>query len=948
MDNKLYLIKFTDSQIKGPYTSAQVFDLIYEAILNGKELICEYPSGQWIEIGKEKKFFDAFLGQINIDKNNTVVNQETAYFKQSSNFEDKNLRSENDATLIFDNKNNIIKNKDSYTQEEVSPLIPEAILAIEKRKETLKKQNNLSAFKNLITISIISVLAYYAYFYYTNKNTNIDKDTINIDRYKLTKNYMQIKLPSVDSEFYNPELSKKTTNDALNLILNDNIESYKKASELLFDALIYDTDNANALSLLAVSYARLFNVSKQDTEYINALNSLIQRAEKKDTNIQNISQAQILEKINLKDYKSALSIFDSVSYYIQTIDPSLLLIIAEVYFLKNDLNTAFKALNSLSQHENINLPRVYYLLGLINLINNQNSMAEANFNKALKINPKHSESEIELILLGVKNQKNTEILNYIDKNINNLSFQGISKLLYIVAKNQYITGKLKLAKQISEIALSFDNTNLLLKTLYEELGGDLNKFPSKVSSFSNYDLEQFEKFMIRGDYLFASQEFRDAILQYKMAASIKPKEILVWHKLGETYRKTYEYDKAIDAYNKVLEINKLYLPSLTKLARTYINVYNLNAAAENIKTARSIDPENPEVLFTLAYLYDTHGKYYEALKHYHEALVNDFSQVDAVFEIGRKYFLNKEYENAKLQFNKVISVQPNFYDAYVFLIQISSIIDHEYQFKKYIDELSRLFPNIAEINTAYAISLIEKQNIQEAQAQLDIASKKNKYSILTLSVKADLSKMLGNFKEAVKYLNTISIIAPYYFPAIMMRIQIFQELGDFENKEKELLYLSKLTPYYPNVFYQLAEIYYYSGKTESAITSLINQIEFQPNNFNAYTFLGELYLDQGKTQEAITLYRKLLSSNPKNPYGLFGMALASYYSQDYNTALTFIQQTKLIDSNINEIYLLECKIFDKLNSINEAIDRCSEFIRYAPNHYRVNEARELLRSLQRR
>jgi len=948
MDNNLYLVKFTSGEIKGPYSSSQVFDLIYEAILNGKELICEYPSGQWIEIGKEKKFFDAFLGQININKNNTIIDQNTVYFKDKISINSKVLSSESDSTIIYSNNSNIKKTNESYIEHEISPLIPEAIIAIEKRKDHLKKQNNKDVFKNLISVLLISLLAYTAYYYYEKTKKSTDIDAVNIDKYKITKNFVEIKLPSVDSEFYNPEQSKNYTSRAYALIMKDNIESYKKALELLNDAIIYDTDNAAALSLLAISYARLFKVSKKDTEYINALNSIIQRAEKKDTNIQNISQAQILEKINLKDYNSALSIFDNISYYIKTIDPNLLLSIAEVYILKNDYNTAYKALNSLSADENINLPRVYYLIGLINLHNKQNSIAETNFNKVLKLNPNHSEAQVELILLGLQKQKNTEILDFIVKNINNLSFINISSLLYIVAKNQYLIGKTKLSKQITEIALSFDNTNLLIKSLFEELGGDLNKFPNNEDSFSSYDLANFEKFMIRGDYLFSAQEYRDAILQYKMGTSIKPKEIIAWYKLAETYRKTYEYDKAIDTYKKALEINKLYLPALTKLARTYINIFNLEEAAENIKLAKSIDPENPDVLFTLGYLYDTHGKYYEALKHYHEALVNDFSQVDSVFEIGRKYFLNREYENAKLQFNKVISVQPNYYDAYVFLIQISSILDHEYQFKRYIDELSKLFPNIAEINASYAIALIEKQNIQEAQNQLDIATKKNKYSILTLSTKADLSKMLGKFKEAIKYLKTISIIAPYYFPAIMMRIQIYHELGDFENKEKELLYLSKLSPYYPNVFYQLAEIYYYSGKINDAITSLLNQIQFQPNNFNAFTFLGDLYLDQGRTEEAITLYRKLLAKNPKNPYGLFGMSLASYYNQDYDTAMAFLQQTKVVDSNINEIYLLECKIFDKLNNIYEAIDRCSEFIRSSPNHYRINEARDILRSLQKR
>lgn len=946
MTETLYLIKLKDGKIKGPYSKAQIFDLIYDSILEGKEQLCEYPSGQWFEIGAQKDFYEAFLGQIKIENNNTYIEQNTVMIENEEfNLENIDI-SPNESTIIYEKKNDLINVKDTFEDLEKSPLIPQSVISIEKRKTIYKRQTFFNKIKNILTILLITLASYYSYDYYTKMPKSKDTEIINIDNYSFKQEYIQIKLPEVDSADYNPSKSDNLMKKAQTLIIKDNIESFKKAIDLLHESILFDTTNMSALTLLTIAYARVFDVSEKNIEYTNAIKAILYRAQKGDTNLQNLTQAQILEKLIHNDYLKALDVFNNISSYIKTIDPNLLILLSEVYMRNNDYNTAYKALQNIANSDNNRFPRLYYLLGLINLSNNQKTLAETNFKKALEINKDHLASKVELILLGLEITKNTEILKFIKDNIENLSFTSVSKLLFFIAKNQFSIGKNKLAKQIAQIALNFDSTNNALKSLFQELGGDLEKFKTTDQSFNNLDLEKFEKFMIRGDFLFSSQDYRDAILQYKMATSIKPKDITAWFKLAETYRKTYEYDKAIDTYIESLKLNKFYLPSLSKLARTYIHIYDLDSALEYIKTAKNIDPQNPDVLFTLGYLYDTHGKEYEALKYYHESLVYDFSQVDALFELGKKYFKNRDYENARLQFKKVITVQPNFYPAYIYLIQISSIIDHEYQFKKYYEELLSLFPSIAEINAANAMALIEKQNISEAQAELDKAIRKNKYSIISLSTQANLDRLLGKYKEAIKYLNTISILAPYYFPAISMRINIYQELGDFESKENELIKLSKLTPYYPSVFYDLATMYYFSGKTSDAITSLKNQIEFQPNNFNAYVFLGDLYLDQGKTQDAISLFRQLLSKNPKNPFGLIGMAQSFYYAQDFDSAKTYIEQARIINSEIPEIYLLECKIFEKISQNIEALDRCSEFIRMSPTHYRVNEAKEILQRLQ--
>lgn len=949
MKEVLFLIKFEDGQIKGPYSNSQIFDLIYDAVLSGKERICEYPGGQWIDIGKDKKFYDAFMGQFKIDQNNTVLDQNTIIVEsdKSSLSSLENLSNKNDFTAIFDNKDKLIKVKENYISEENSPLIPEAVFTIEKRKELYKKENSLKKAKDIIFLIILAVSSYFIYNYYKQNPIKVEPERINIDSYSFSKNYLDIKLPEVESTEYKPNKANELFIKALSLINKDDLGSIKSALDILHEAVLYDVNNYSILSLISVAYSKLTGISRNDSEYINAINSIIYRAEKGDTNIQNLTQAQMYFKIINGDPSGALSVFTDVSKYIKTLDPLTLLVISEAYYYNKDYNSSYKALQNITNSENNQYPRAYYLMGLINLINKQTNLAEENFRTALKINEKHTGSKTQIILMGLEDKKNTEILKFIQDNIEELNFADVSKLLFLVGKNQFKVGKTKLAKKLIETSLDFDSTNKEAVVLFEEIGGDVKKYFKDKGFTEDVDLAKFQKFVIRGDYLFSNQDYRDAILQYRMATSVNPKDIIAWYKLGESYRKTYDSDKAIDSYKKVLEINKLFLPALTKLSRTYIDIYDLESASIYLKTAKNIDPDNPDVLYTLGFLYDKHGKEYEALKYFHQALVNDFSNVDCLYELGKRYFDSKDYEKARLQFEKIISVQPNYYGAYIYLVQISSITQHEFQFKKYIDGSLSLFPSIAEINASYAMAYMEKQNIQEAQKQLEIALSKNKYSIVSLLTFANLNRMLGNFKEAIKFLNTVSIIAPYYFQAISMRINLYKDLGDFENMEKELLSLSKLSPYYPGVFYELASLYFYSGKTTDAMTCLQNQIEFQPNNFDAYVFLGDLYLDQGKTSEAISLYRKLLSKNPKNPYGLVGMALSCYNSQDFECAQTFVSQARTLDSSIPEIYLLECKIFEKIDQKIEAMDRCSEFLRMAPDHYRIKEAKELLEKLQR-
>ncbi|MEI6079070.1 MAG: tetratricopeptide repeat protein [bacterium] len=971
MDKK-FLIKFKDDVVRGPFTESEIDDMIYESVLNGEEQIRAYPEGDWTDIGKIDHFYDAFLGAFEIQKNtnrdqkDTFVDSPTQTgLKEEGKTGIEQAKIEKTVVKVDKDQKNAEQEKEAtetqlYTREDIkeisdslikrknegiidpdqkSPIIPQAVIVSLEGPE--KQRTN-----PLIKLAIIagSILAVIAIVIMSSKSNRIASSVININGVKFEKAYIEIKLPAAEVTEYNPKEAKKLRDEAIDLIKQDDLAGYQKAAANLLRSFELDTANSSTLSYLAYSYSMLYYVSKRDAEYLNALKAIISRSEKIDPNIQTLSMAKIAYTNVQKDYGAGITTFNELLNSLKDpmkINNDVLLVTAEAAIGSNDYNSAFQIISRINKADGYKNPRSYYLEGIVRINNKELELAANAFNKALEINPNHFSSKVKLLELG-KDANLNSIFGFLKTNYKNMNHDDASICLYLLGNIMVQNNDVEKAKYFYEKSLEFSNENVKAMIAYEQLGGNVGKY-KKDNFLTSVPSAETGTFLMRGDELFHLQKYRDSSLQYRMAASLDPQNAMAWFKLGEAYRMTYEYSKAIDSYNESLKLDKMNINALVKLARVQTDLYKFKDAADNLKKAQEIDPENPDVLFSIGYLNDKRNAGdAEVIKYYHRAVANDFSHVDSNFALGKKTFDYERYEEAKLSFEKVLAKQPDHFESYMYITRILAKTDHISKAERYVDNLEKTFPDVAEIDTGLAQAYMDIADYNSAETELKKALKKNKYSIPTLKTYAELCEKLGRTKDALGYYETIAIIAPYYLDAINQKANMYCSLGQTANCEQELTRLVQASPQFPKAYYTLGKMYFKENQLENAEFALNSEIQNNPYIRDSYILLGDVYIKANKTQKAVELFQRMLAANRKDPYALLGLAAASYAARDFATAEAYITQARHLDPSISRIYFLECKLYFDQKMYAESRNSCQEFLKRAPDDFDSPEVRDII------
>lgn len=116
---------------------------------------------------------------------------------------------------------------------------------------------------------------------------------------------------------------------------------------------------------------------------------------------------------------------------------------------------------------------------------------------------------------------------------------------------------------------------------------------------------------------------------------LRTRESEAWFQKGLELEETgAPVEEAVEAYQKVLELNPSAAGALVNLGTIYYRQRRFREAEEQYRRAIEVDPTYPLAQFNLGNLYDEQGRAPEALDHYRRALKLNPNYADAHFNLA--------------------------------------------------------------------------------------------------------------------------------------------------------------------------------------------------------------------------------------------------------------------------------------------------------------------------
>lgn len=133
-----------------------------------------------------------------------------------------------------------------------------------------------------------------------------------------------------------------------------------------------------------------------------------------------------------------------------------------------------------------------------------------------------------------------------------------------------------------------------------------------------------------------------------------------YYNFGIDIIKKGDFDLAIQAWNKSVEIDPTMVKAFNYLGRAYYTKGMMDEAIKAYKKVVELDPENPDSYINLGIAYRYNGMIDEAIAEYNKAIeLSPFSAI-AYDEIGNALVKKEEYDEAINAYKQAITFDPKY------------------------------------------------------------------------------------------------------------------------------------------------------------------------------------------------------------------------------------------------------------------------------------------------
>ena len=427
--------------------------------------------------------------------------------------------------------------------------------------------------------------------------------------------------------------------------------------------------------------------------------------------------------------------------------------------------------------------------------------------------------------------------------------------------------------------------NLRAQGKYEEL---IKSIDSSIAKKDISKDELISLYRYKCDLLCTElHDFDEALSTANRIVSLYPEDKDPWNLLGFAYMYRKEYAKAIESYNKALEIDPQYEVALRNLTYTYVQSQQYNEALE---TAEKLN--DPEKIKWKGIVYQKEKHYETAIENFKLYLKKDPGNTSVRRSLIVSYFMDYDYNNALKICNETVNLEPN--NAEFWYLQ-GIMYARKLEYDQSISSLKKA----TEIEPENYFFWIELGKVYESNEMIEEAIKIYTQLIEKESTTGELWYSLGSaYKKTGEDDKSSS--------ALKKAIELLKNELDVEPLDFDKWNILGIT-------------YSEKGRFENAIEAHKKAIQINPDDGSSYRYLALIYEKMELRDKAIEHYESAIKLDPKNPDNYLG--LIKIYEEIDDVPNVFLHRIKLFEifpNNINNLVELS-RLYNIKGEIEEAI-----------------------------
>jgi len=422
-----------------------------------------------------------------------------------------------------------------------------------------------------------------------------------------------------------------------------------------------------------------------------------------------------------------------------------------------------------------------------------------------------------------------------------------------------------------------------------------------------------------------------AIREYNRGLSVDPKNDKLKTALVEIDMMSGHVDEAQKLNDEILKEKPNDVAARMAQARMLAAKGKYTEAISIFRGVLKDAPENSRAHYYLAQALRQTGDMAGAKAEFQEAVKREPDNPLFLEALAETYRDSRDLETAKEYGNRLLKVSPNSPQAHLTMATIDLGLRDFKDADEQLAQASKLAPNDPAIHLNMAFSYGGQKKFAEAEREFQTALKLNPQYDAAATEYVAMLYATNQAQKGLEFATRYAAANPNRAPAHFIYATALANSKNFDQSIAEFQKCIELDPKAGMPYLQLGRIYMVQNKPDQAIAIYQKALSVQPNSPGINMALGNIYLYQNNLAQARQYFEKANQLAPNDPLAANDLAwVYALQGQNLDVALNLAQQAKQALPNVPAVTDTLAWVQYKKGNYAIAVSLLDEAVKKAP------------------